>query len=49
MGGSVEVIGLSKTYGRQNIWHDVTLTIPPGEITAMMGPRAQGSRSSSSP
>lgn len=42
MGGSVEVIGLSKTYGRQNIWHDVTLTLPPGEITAMMGPSGTG-------
>ncbi len=34
--------GLSKTYGRQNIWHDVTLTLPPGEITAMMGPSGTG-------
>lgn len=42
MGGSVEVVGLSKTYGRQNIWHDVTLTLPPGEITAMMGPSGTG-------
>jgi ABC transport permease subunit len=42
VGGSVEVIGLSKTYGRQNIWHDVTLTLPPGEITAMMGPSGTG-------
>ncbi|WP_425454381.1 ABC transporter permease [Nocardioides marmoriginsengisoli] len=42
MGGSVEVFGLSKTYGRQNIWHDVTLTLPPGEITAMMGPSGTG-------
>ncbi len=42
MGGSVEVIGLSKTYGSQNIWHDVTLTLPPGEITAMMGPSGTG-------
>jgi ABC transport permease subunit len=42
VGGSVEVIGLSKTYGRQNIWHDVTLALPPGEITAMMGPSGTG-------
>jgi ABC transport permease subunit len=42
VGGSVEVIGLSKTYGRQNIWHDVSLTLPPGEITAMMGPSGTG-------
>ncbi len=42
MGGSVEITGLSKTYGRQNIWHDLTLTLPPGEITAMMGPSGTG-------
>lgn len=42
MGGTVEVEGLSKSYGRQNIWHDVTLTIPQGEITALLGPSGTG-------
>ena len=42
MGGSVEVRGLTKTFGRQNIWHDVTLTLPPGEITALLGPSGCG-------
>lgn len=42
MGGSVEVRGLTKTFGRQNIWHDVTLTLPPGEITALLGPSGTG-------
>jgi len=42
MGGTVEVRGLSKTYGRQNIWSDVTLTLPPGEITALLGPSGTG-------
>lgn len=42
MGGSVEVHGLSKTFGRQNIWHDVTLALPPGEITALLGPSGTG-------
>jgi ABC transport permease subunit len=42
MGGTVEVEGLSKSYGRQNIWHDVTLTFPPGEITALLGPSGTG-------
>jgi ABC transport permease subunit len=42
MGGTVEVQGLSKTYGSQNIWHDVTLTLPPGEITALLGPSGTG-------
>jgi ABC transport permease subunit len=42
MGGTVEVEGLSKSYGRQNIWHDVTLTFPQGEITALLGPSGTG-------
>jgi len=42
MGGTVEVEGLSKTYGSQNIWHDVTLTLPAGEITALLGPSGTG-------
>lgn len=42
MGGSVEVHGLTKTYGRQNIWRDVSVTLPPGEITALLGPSGTG-------
>lgn len=42
MGGTVEVEGLSKTYGSQNIWNDVTLTLPAGEITALLGPSGTG-------
>lgn len=42
MGGSVEVRGLTKSYGRQNIWRDVTVTLPPGEITALLGPSGTG-------
>ncbi|MCW2838992.1 MAG: transporter permease [Aeromicrobium sp.] len=42
MGGTVEVEGLSKSYGRQNIWHDVSLTFPQGEITALLGPSGTG-------
>lgn len=42
MGGSVEVSGLTKSYGRQNIWRDVTLSFPPGEITALLGPSGTG-------
>ncbi len=42
MGGTVEVEGLSKTYGSQNIWRDVTLTLPAGEITALLGPSGTG-------
>ena len=32
MGATVEVTGLTKSFGSQNIWRDVTLTLPPGEI-----------------
>ena len=42
MGGTVEVSGLAKTYGRQNIWRDVSLTLPQGEITALLGPSGTG-------
>lgn len=42
MGGTVEVSGLTKSYGSQNIWHDVTVTLPPGEITALLGPSGTG-------
>ena len=42
MGGSVEVHGLTKSYGRQNIWSDVTVTLPQGEITALLGPSGTG-------
>lgn len=42
MGGTVEVEGLTKSFGAQNIWSDVTLTLPPGEITALLGPSGTG-------
>lgn len=42
MGGTVEVSGLTKSFGSQNIWRDVTLTLPPGEITALLGPSGTG-------
>ena len=42
MGGTVEVEGLTKSFGSQNIWRDVTLTLPPGEITALLGPSGTG-------
>ena len=37
MGVAVEVEGLSKSFGSQNIWSDVTLTLPPGEISVLLG------------
>lgn len=42
MGGTVEVTGLTKSFGSQNIWSDVTLTLEPGEITALLGPSGTG-------
>ena len=42
MGVAVEVEGLTKSFGSQNIWSDVTLTLPPGEISVLLGPSGTG-------
>ncbi|MCT2592396.1 ATP-binding cassette domain-containing protein [Streptomyces sp. N2-109] len=42
MGIEVVVEGLTKTFGRQNIWQDLTLTLPPGEVSVMLGPSGTG-------
>jgi phospholipid/cholesterol/gamma-HCH transport system ATP-binding protein len=42
MGVEVVVEGLSKSFGRQTIWSDVTLTLPPGEISVLLGPSGTG-------
>src|SRR5689334_20612255 len=42
VGVAVEVTGLTKTFGSQNIWSDVTLTLPPGEISVLLGPSGTG-------
>jgi len=42
MGAAVEVEGLTKSFGSQNIWRDVTLTLPPGEVSALLGPSGTG-------
>ncbi|GAA1887592.1 ABC transporter ATP-binding protein [Lapillicoccus jejuensis] len=42
MGATVEVEHLTKSFGRQNIWHDVSLTLPAGEISALLGPSGTG-------
>jgi phospholipid/cholesterol/gamma-HCH transport system ATP-binding protein len=36
------VAHLTKSFGRQNIWHDVSLTLPAGEISALLGPSGTG-------
>lgn len=42
MGIEVRVEGLSKSFGRQLIWADVSLTLPPGEISVLLGPSGTG-------
>ncbi|MFI0722908.1 ABC transporter ATP-binding protein [Streptomyces sp. NPDC021224] len=42
MGIEVTVEGLTKSFGKQNVWQDVTLTLPPGEVSVMLGPSGTG-------
>ncbi|MFJ3988576.1 ABC transporter ATP-binding protein [Streptomyces sp. NPDC090032] len=42
MGIEVKVEGLTKSFGKQNIWQDVSLTLPAGEISVMLGPSGTG-------
>jgi phospholipid/cholesterol/gamma-HCH transport system ATP-binding protein len=42
VGVEVKIEGLTKSFGRQVIWEDVTLTIPKGEISVMLGPSGTG-------
>ena len=42
MGVEISVEGLSKSFGSQVIWRDVTLTLPAGEISVMLGPSGTG-------
>jgi phospholipid/cholesterol/gamma-HCH transport system ATP-binding protein len=42
MGVEIRVSGLTKAFGSQTIWMDVTLTLPAGEISGMLGPSGTG-------
>lgn len=42
MGVEVAVEGLTKSFGSQNIWRDVSLTLPAGEVNALLGPSGTG-------
>ena len=42
MGIEVVVEGLTKSFGRRAVWRDVTLTLPPGEVSVMLGPSGTG-------
>jgi phospholipid/cholesterol/gamma-HCH transport system ATP-binding protein len=42
VGVEINVDGLTKSFGKDLIWKDVTLTIPAGEICVMLGPSGTG-------
>jgi phospholipid/cholesterol/gamma-HCH transport system ATP-binding protein len=42
LGVEIRVEGLTKSFGRQTIFEDVSLTIPAGEISVMLGPSGTG-------
>lgn len=42
MGVEIVVEDLTKSFGKQLIWGDVTLTLPAGEISVMLGPSGTG-------
>ncbi|WP_020499520.1 ABC transporter ATP-binding protein [Sciscionella marina] len=42
MGVEVQVENLTKSFGKQNIWRDLTFTLPPGEVSALLGPSGTG-------
>jgi phospholipid/cholesterol/gamma-HCH transport system ATP-binding protein len=42
MGVEVAIEGLTKSFGHQEIWRDVTMTLPPGEVSVLLGPSGTG-------
>jgi phospholipid/cholesterol/gamma-HCH transport system ATP-binding protein len=42
VGVEIRVEGLTKAFGRQVIWQDVSLTLPAGEISVLLGPSGTG-------
>ena len=42
MGVEIKINNLSKSFGKQLIWGDVTLTVPAGEVSVMLGPSGTG-------
>ncbi len=42
MGVEIEIKDLTKSFGSQLIWGDVSLTVPAGEICVMLGPSGTG-------
>ncbi len=39
---AISVVGLTKRFGTQTIWEDVTFDVPRGEITVILGPSGTG-------
>ena len=42
MGVAIEVNGLTKSFGSSRIWEDVSLEIPSGEVSVLLGPSGTG-------
>ncbi|PPJ19850.1 ABC transporter ATP-binding protein, partial [Nocardia nova] len=42
VGVEVRTEGVTKSFGSQRIWQDVTLTLPTGEVSALLGPSGTG-------
>src|SRR5246500_2027350 len=42
MGIGIEVKGLTKSFGSQRIWEDVTFDLPAGEVSVLLGPSGTG-------
>jgi phospholipid/cholesterol/gamma-HCH transport system ATP-binding protein len=42
VGVEIKVDGLTKSFGKQLIWGDVSLTLPAGQISVMLGPSGTG-------
>jgi phospholipid/cholesterol/gamma-HCH transport system ATP-binding protein len=42
VGVEIRVENLTKRFGRQTIWEDVSLTLPSGEISVLLGPSGTG-------
>ena len=42
MGIGIQVEGLTKSFGSQRIWEDVTFDVPAGEVSVLLGPSGTG-------
>jgi phospholipid/cholesterol/gamma-HCH transport system ATP-binding protein len=42
MGVQIDVTNLTKSFGSSRIWEDVTMTIPSGEVSVLLGPSGTG-------